>query len=87
MDESGTIQWLKPGELGNLPKKTKLIHMTLSFTYTGSKNRNIEERKARSSIRRDLLKEGLQFDAECISATMVERVAVRMVKAHNVQHQ
>lgn len=33
VDEKGTIRWLKPTELGLIPKGTKIISMTISFNY------------------------------------------------------
>lgn len=87
IDASGAIKWLKPAELGILPKSTQIVNMTLTFNYKRSKDGSVEERKSRASVRGDQMKPGVHFNPDCTSAPMVDRMAARMVLAHNVAHQ
>lgn len=68
-DESGTIHWL-------------VISLTLSFNYKRDNEGGIEEHKSCASIRRDQMIANIHFDPKCTSATMVDRMATRMVVAY-----
>lgn len=84
LDSYGTIQWLKPAELGIIPKNTKIISMTLTFNYKRSKNGEVEERKSRASLRGDIMSAGKHYNTDHASAPMVYRTAVRMVISYCV---
>lgn len=73
-------------ELGILPKKTKIVNMTLSFNYKRCKDGKVEESKSRASVRGDQMQPDIHFDPECTSAPMVDKMAARMVISHNVEH-
>lgn len=51
LHENGTDTWLKPAELGVLPKGTNIINLTVSFNYKRNRHRLVEEQKTRASIR------------------------------------
>lgn len=63
IDETGTgpIRWLKPAELGILPKTIKVIQLKMTFNYKRHKNGNIEVRKSQTSLRRDLIRAELHY--------------------------
>lgn len=81
IDERGTIRWIPTDQ----KPPTKPIPLTLSFNYKRDENESIEERKARDSIRADIMQPNVYFYPKCTSATMVDRVAVGMVLTHSVQ--
>lgn len=85
LDSNGTIKWLAPGELGIIPKKTKIISLTLSFNYKRHKSGDIEERKSRAAIRGDTMLPYTHYDPACTSAPMVERMAVRIVIRYSIE--
>lgn len=65
-------------------KGTKTIQMALSCMYKGDKSGNIEERKASSSLKGDLMVKHVHLDPFCTLETMVDRAVVRMIVGHNV---
>lgn len=84
IDEQGRIKWLKPGELGIIPPKTRVISLTFSFNYKRRSDGSIEERKSRASVRGDNMIPGIHYDADCTSAPMVDCIAARMVIGYSV---
>lgn len=82
IDKMGTIWWLKPGTRPT----TKPIPMKLSLNYKRDQKGKLEERKARGSLRGDLMQPVVHFDPEWTSAPVVDRVATRMVISHEDKH-
>lgn len=58
----------------------------MSFNCKRDEQGDIEERKARGSVRGDIMKPTIYFDPQCTSAPMVNRVAVRIVLKYSVQN-
>lgn len=83
LEEQGTIRWLKPDQLGIIPKNTKVIHLTFTFNYKRRSNGTIEERKSRASLSGDQMIPGVHYDAACTSAPMVDRIAARMIISYS----
>lgn len=76
---------LKPGELVQIPKGTKILSLTLMFNYKRRKYGTIEERKTRASIRGYQMKSRVYFDPACTSAPMVDRMVARMFVSLGVE--
>lgn len=76
MEPSCPVKYYSEGHV-NLPMK-------LSFNYKRHKNRTMEERKARASIRGNKMLKYFHYDLTLKSAPMVDRKAVRMVVAHKI---
>lgn len=79
IDEQGAIKWLKPGELGIIPPKTRIITLTFSFNHKRQSDGTIEERKSHASLRGDRILPGIHFGPKCTSAPMA-----RMVVSYSV---
>lgn len=60
--------------------------MTLPFAYKRGKLGKIEEHMAKSSFRGDLFRPGIHYRPARTTASMVDRIAVRMVVSHDVQY-
>lgn len=85
VDANGTIRWLKLAELNFILKDVKIIPMTFSLNLKRNKDRSIEERKRRASLRRDTMQKLVHYKPEHTSEPMVVRVAARMVASHSVK--
>lgn len=51
VDAKGKINWPRPAELNLIPKKSKLIPMTVTFNYKHNRDGSIEDRKSFPSLR------------------------------------
>ena len=76
LDSMGAIKW------GPLPEKlSKLIPLIMTYRYKRDKNGNIVERKARCSIRGDLMRPNIHFDPAATTAHLTDKQTIRTVFA------
>lgn len=78
LDRTETIQWIASN---NLPKGTSAIPLTVKYRYKTDSNGVIIQRKARCTLRGDLMIPYVHFDPAQTSAHMADRTSIRTIIA------
>lgn len=64
-----------------IPKKTKLIPLTMTYRYKRDTDSSITEPKARCSVRGDLMKPNVHYNPEHTASHMADKTTVRLLLA------
>lgn len=75
------VDWTQPA-----PKGEKPLQLTISYTYKWQPDGTLQSRKARCSVRGDLMKPGIHFDPHKVQYPTTEKTTIRLLFAMAAAH-
>lgn len=78
LETQKAIEWLPPSEI---PTNAKTISLTMTYRYKRDAQGKITDRKARCSIRGDLMKPNIHYDPSRTAAYSADKATIRLIFA------